>query len=380
MLTPGGLPALRNASPGAPGAAGASSDARDPAACLAATVALAVPSREPVLLAVSGGSDSMALLAAALRPLAGRLAVAHVRHHLRADAGRDAALVEDTCRQLGLPCLAVDAGPGPADPARTETAARRRRLGALREAAHRAGSRWILLAHHRDDDLETLLLRLQRGHSGDRALCGIPTVRALDDDAVLLRPFLLGPRPPGRAALARLRRAAGLPHVEDSTNADERIPRNRIRAALARDEPLAPDRLLSLRNAARGRLAGRLAALTSSLAEGLQPEGLGARLLLAALPDAALSGPGDDLAELLRLLGGCLQRRRRMDPRAAVLRELAALVARRTGTLRLPAAPAAVEVSASRHALHLPHEPLREDGGHGAARPLGALLATSLYL
>ena len=369
MLTPGRSAMLAHAPA-----------ARGPEACLRAAVALAVPPRAPLLLAVSGGSDSMALLAAAHRALPGRLAVAHVRHRLRADAERDAALVEDACRQLGLPCLAVEAGPSPADPARTETAARRRRLAALRLAAHRAGARWILLAHHRDDDLETLLLRLQRGHAGDRALCGIPTVRALGDDATLLRPFLLGPQPPGRAELARLRQEVGLPHAEDPTNTDQRIPRNRIRAALAHDEPVAPRRLLALRNAARARLARRLADVTAALAAGLATEGLGSRLDLSpALRGMLLAdSSGEDLVELLRLLGGCLRRPRRVDPRAAVLRQLAACLPRGAGTLSLPATPAPLELRVARDALRLPHEPLREDAGD--ARALSALLATPLYL
>ncbi len=377
---------------------------RDPQECLLACVAAAVPAGRPLLLAVSGGIDSMALLAAAADACPERVAVVHVRHRLRPEAEREAALVEDACRQLGVPFLGEDAGPGPGDLGRTETAARSRRFAALERACRRAGAHWVLLAHHADDDVETFVLRWLRGHRGDRALCGIPTVRPLGEQRHVLRPFLLGVRPPGRADLARLLRSSGLPHAEDASNADERIPRNLVRAALARGELPRRAALLALRGAARTRLAARLLRAAAALADGLRAEGLGASLSLDALaaspavggappPDASVEPAGggpagsaslesrdglQDLAEVLRLLGGCLARARRVDPRASVLAAVRALVTRGSGRLDLPASPAPVTLRGSRQALRLPDESLRP--GPGAARVLEALSRTSLYL
>ena len=331
-----------------------------PEATLRACVRAALPERANVLLAVSGGSDSVALLAAAAAApeLAARAAVVHVQHGLRPAAQADAEHVRRLADALGLACRVVDAGPTASDPGRSETAARRRRLQALARAARETGAGWLLLAHHRDDEVETVLLRLLRGHRGHRALAGVPTARRLDDGVRLLRPFLWGRQRPGRSELAALRERAGLAHVEDETNRDLRVPRNAVRAALQAAAPGGeqdlPSRVSRLCAAARAGLSRDVAAAAAALMAGLAAEGRGSRLDRQSLPPAPEDG--ERLAETLRLLGECLDRPRRIDARAAVLDELRRRLAQRGGRLLVPATPAPLELEVSAGAVHLPHD------------------------
>lgn len=191
-----------------------------------------------LLLAVSGGADSVAMLRA-IAPLAGRrtwklgLGVGHVQHHLRADehAEGDAALVEALAKQLGLPFCRADLK----KPARKENAeawARRERYLALAEMARACRATAIVTAHHADDQLETLLMRLMRGAS-IRGLQGMAWRRRLapsgeDDPGVsILRPMLAV----DRAAVEGFLRDIRQPWREDHTNADV----SRLRARLRRD-------------------------------------------------------------------------------------------------------------------------------------------------
>lgn len=355
----------------------------EPLATLRACTRAALPAGAPVLLAVSGGSDSVALLAGAreLPELAGRLAVVHVHHGLRPAADADAAHVRALAAACGLPCRVVEARPGPGDAGRSETAARRRRLAALDAAARDAGACGVLLAHHRDDEDETVLLRLLRGHHGARALAGVPTLRALPGGARLLRPFLFGACRPGRRELQAAREAAGLAHVEDETNRDERVPRNAVRAALAAGGPELAARVAATRVAARLALGRAVAAAAAALMTGLGAEGLGARLDRDALPP---EGEGGDrardqrLVETLRLLGGCLRRPRRVDTRGAVLAELRQRLARGAGRLVVPASPAPLELELGAAHIHLPHDALAQPDP--VACVLAALARGPLYL
>jgi tRNA(Ile)-lysidine synthase len=205
---------------------------------------------ERVLVAVSGGPDSVALadvlaeLAPALRIA---LEVAHVDHDLRAGAGRDADLVRDLCGRLGLAChverVAVRRGP-PWDGLEAE--ARRARHAALRARAAAIGAHRIATGHTADDQAETVLMRLLQG-SGPRGLAGMAPVRGL-----LVRPLLEARRADVVAHVAARR----LPFVEDESNRDLRFLRNRIRhevlpslAALA--GPDLPGRLCGAARACR---------------------------------------------------------------------------------------------------------------------------------
>jgi tRNA(Ile)-lysidine synthase len=175
---------------------------------------------ETVLVAVSGGADSVALLHAllALAPeLSLRLTVLHVDHGLRADSPGDAAFVRQLADRLGVPAdvvrVSVPAG------ASLEAAARAERYAALEAHARRVGAARIAVGHTVDDQAETVLMRMMSG-SGVRGLAGIPAVRGR-----VIRPLIEARRADVVAALA----AAGLPWIDDPSNRDPRFLRNRVR-------------------------------------------------------------------------------------------------------------------------------------------------------
>ncbi len=183
--------------------------------------------KEPTcLVALSGGADSMALLCAAL-PLAREgklhLAAAHIHHGIRGEeADRDAKFCQAFCARESIPLhlchvdvpkIARESGKS------LEVAARDARYEALDALQQAHGYDWVLTAHHRDDQIETVLLRLLRGTS-PQGLCGIPPRRAH-----YLRPFL----ELDRADLLAFCAEHHIAYVEDSTNNDLEIPRNLLR-------------------------------------------------------------------------------------------------------------------------------------------------------
>jgi tRNA(Ile)-lysidine synthase len=226
-----------------------------------------------VLLAVSGGPDSVALLRAMTtlkRGGAGRVLAAHVNHQLRAEqSDEDEAFVIDLCRQLNVPCevhraeiarLTALAGGG------LEAAAREIRYGFLRRAATRLGARYVVTAHTADDQAETVLHRIIRG-TGIAGLSGIWRARPLGP-VTLIRP-LLAVR---RAEILRYLEDVRQPYRVDSTNRDTRLTRNRIRHELLPDladrfNPGVVEALLRL-----GRLAGEAQAVLDRMVEGLQEQ------------------------------------------------------------------------------------------------------------
>jgi tRNA(Ile)-lysidine synthase len=175
-----------------------------------------------VLVACSGGADSLALAAATAREAkpAGVIAGAVViDHQLFLDSGRVAARAAAQCRELGLDPVEIiqvdvrDTGEG------VEASARNARHAALTEIAGRLGAVAVLLAHTREDQAETVLLRLARG-SGARSLAGMPIERGL-----IVRPLLQLSRSTVRAACAE----AGLTAWDDPANGDPRFSRSRVR-------------------------------------------------------------------------------------------------------------------------------------------------------
>ncbi len=132
---------------------------------------------ESVLVAVSGGADSVALLhvLATLAPAWGlRLHVLHVDHGLRADSARDAEFVRRLGERLGIP---VDVATVTVERRGSlEAAARAARYAALAACADRVGAARIALGHTADDQAETALMRVLQG-AGLRGLAGIPPVR-----------------------------------------------------------------------------------------------------------------------------------------------------------------------------------------------------------
>ncbi len=178
---------------------------------------------ERVVVAVSGGPDSVALLAV-LRELAPawglELHVAHFDHRLREGSGRDAAYVGGLARRLDLPATigSAPAGPRPAGLS-PEEAARERRLRFLEDVADSAGGETIATGHTLDDQAETLVLRLAVG-AGARGLGGIPPLRGR-----FVRP-LIDRR---RRETAEYCRRLGLRPRRDPTNDDLAVPRNAVR-------------------------------------------------------------------------------------------------------------------------------------------------------
>ncbi len=181
-----------------------------------------------LLVAVSGGSDSVALLHLLVR-LRGRrpirLHVVHVDHGLRESSREDAAFVEQLARCWDVPFLLHRIPPGAIARCRggsLQQAARELRYRAFTEAAEKVGARWVVTAHTRDDQAETFLLRLIRG-SGTLGLAAIPPVRDR-----FLRPLL----DVGREQLRRYLREEGIPWRDDPSNRSSRFLRNRVRDEL----------------------------------------------------------------------------------------------------------------------------------------------------
>lgn len=184
-----------------------------------------------VLLAVSGGGDSVALLRAmlAIQPAgAGRICVGHLNHQLRPDADADERFVVELCRKFGVPCEVGRVALEPAVRAKIglEAAARKARYRFLEGAAGRLGARFVVTAHTTDDQAETILHRILRG-TGVRGLAGIARVRRLGH-ATLLRPLLGVRRAEVRAYLDEI----GQPYCSDPSNRDPQFTRNRIRRDL----------------------------------------------------------------------------------------------------------------------------------------------------
>lgn len=184
-----------------------------------------------ILVAVSGGSDSVALLRLlhAVAPDLGiGLHVAHLDHGWRGEAGaKDARFVERLARRLGVPAslgrIDPDARAAAGRRLSREARARIARLAWLRETAKAAGASRIALGHTLDDQAESFFLALLRG-SGTLGLSGTwPVV-----DGLFIRP-LLDVR---RAELRDWLRRAGQRFREDATNRDPAFTRNRIRRRL----------------------------------------------------------------------------------------------------------------------------------------------------
>ena len=178
-----------------------------------------VQSGERVLCAVSGGADSMCLLAQMLSLAAQTgftVLCAHFDHRQRGEESqRDAEFVRAYCAEHAVPCF-VEAYEGGR---RDEAALRDARYAFLRRVAAEHNCRWIATAHTADDQLETMLLNLARG-SGLRGMTGIAPVQG-----DLLRPML----DTTRADVEDYLRAHQIPHVEDSSNASDAYARNRLR-------------------------------------------------------------------------------------------------------------------------------------------------------
>jgi tRNA(Ile)-lysidine synthase len=245
--------------------------------------------REPgeAILAVSGGADSVALLDVlhALAPGLGlRLVVAHVDHGISPDSRSVGQSVKALAAKYGLPFEIIELRLG-ADA--TETEARRARYAWLRELQRRRRSKYVVTAHHEDDQVETIVLRALRG-SAPAGLAGISS-RARGG---LVRPLL----PFTHAELVGYASERGLPVHDDPANRDPRHLRSWVRATLL---PLLTERLGSRlrrdlltqgRHAARDRRAwDRVLDVVPALGLSVQGEGFTVARASACGYDNALS-------------------------------------------------------------------------------------------
>jgi tRNA(Ile)-lysidine synthase len=224
---------------------------------------------ETVLVALSGGPDSTALVAAlaALRDAreVGPVHALFVDHGLRTGVDAEADAARATCEQLGVPLRTVRVVVGPGN---VQAEARRARYSALRKEAVRVGASRIATGHTRTDQAETVLLRLLRG-AGALGLSGIPPKRG-----AVVRPLIDRTRGEGIEWLVR----RGLDWRDDPTNASPRYTRNRLRLELW-------PRLLEINPALEVALA-RTADLLRDDERALSAR---ARVLVKASPEIALA-------------------------------------------------------------------------------------------
>lgn len=203
--------------------------------------------RPRLAVAVSGGTDSMALLLLARRwvqSVEGDVVALVADHGLRLESGAEARGVARWCRDQGIDCriltLTLNTSGG-----NIQHEARDARYRALFDWCRDHSVLHLLVAHHRDDQAETLMLRLARG-SGLEGLTGMAP-EVVQDDCRLLRPLLDFPK------TALIAEVTGLPVVHDPSNRNRRFARVQVRQA-------APDL------AALGLTAARLAVTTEQLA------------------------------------------------------------------------------------------------------------------
>ena len=183
-----------------------------------------------VIVAVSGGADSVALLdlmhgVAAEWGLS--LTVAHADHGIQPVSRAVGQAVGELAERYGLPFELGELGLGPGA---SETLARRARYRWLRDLQCRRGARYLVTAHHQDDQVETVLLRALRG-SGPAGLAGIPA----RGRGGLVRPLL----PFAKSELVAHAAARGLPVHDDPANRDPRHARSWLRTVLL---PLVTER------------------------------------------------------------------------------------------------------------------------------------------
>ncbi len=224
-----------------------------------------------VLVAVSGGADSVGLLRGLARLKSagqGRLSVAHFNHALRgAESDGDEQFVAALTDRLGLACQIGRATPGELGKTSLgglESSARQARYHFLQTTAAAVGARYVVTAHTADDQVETIVQRIFRG-TGLGGLMGMRRARPLGPAATLLRP-LLGMR---RQEIRDYLQAIGQSWREDSSNARTEATRNWLRLELLPGverhvSPGAPGAILRL-----GQIAAEAQLLVEQLAADL---------------------------------------------------------------------------------------------------------------
>jgi tRNA(Ile)-lysidine synthase len=179
--------------------------------------------RPGILVAVSGGADSIALLGAAQELAKAKFIIVHAAHFIHhpdsIEAQARASLVAAVCRAQDIELSVGVLGKNRLGPGSPEERLRRARYLFLEETARQQGCDWIVTGHHADDQAETVLLRALVG-TGLKGLAGIPGKRGM-----ILRPFLNV----GKERLVDYCRTQNISFAEDPANTDLHIPRNFIR-------------------------------------------------------------------------------------------------------------------------------------------------------
>ena len=226
----------------------------------------------PVLvLAISGGPDSTALLVLAARwrkalRRGPKLVAVTVDHGLRAEARAEALAVKRLARTLGVPHRTLRWG-GRKPSTGLQQAARLERYRLLAKAARDAGAQHVLTAHTLDDQAETVLIRLTRGSGigGLAAMARIAPIPGSGGGVLLVRPLL----ELRKARLLATLRKAGIAYADDPGNRDPRFTRARMRASMPalEREGLTAERLVLLARRARRAETALEAAVDAVLAE-----------------------------------------------------------------------------------------------------------------
>ena len=188
--------------------------------------------RQPVIVGVSGGADSIALLHSLAELSRGEkspvLVVAHVEYDLRSEASRDREFVVEQAKRLGFPChwkkACMQSVPRIQQGDGTEALARHLRYDFFTQLAFDIGARHVALGHTRDDQAETILHRLLRG-TGLGGVMGMPSSRELSEGVSLVRPMLQVRRQHARDFL----QAIGQNWREDESNNQLHFSRNFLR-------------------------------------------------------------------------------------------------------------------------------------------------------
>lgn len=205
-----------------------------------------------LLLAISGGLDSMVLLHVfaqdfqkTKRLSVSQLEVCHVHHHLRGqDADQDAELVKTACKQLHIPFHLIHLDPKTlqrSGGSGLEAQARTARYEALQQLRQQQNLDLIVTAHHQDDQLETLLLRMLRG----TGIAGLVGIKFLREDGIL-RPLL----DCSRQQLLNYGLSQHIIWREDASNQSRRFRRNQVRhdlwPSLQKNHPQIAPQLLRI--------------------------------------------------------------------------------------------------------------------------------------
>lgn len=211
--------------------------------------------RRGLVLGVSGGPDSFGMLAAFARwREAPPLVVAAVDHGLRPESAQECERVMAAAARFGLSAATLRwEGPKPATG--LQEAAREARFRLLSDHARAVGAEAVVLAHHQEDQAETVLMRLIRG-SGPLGLKAMAETSERGG-MTILRPFLWLPK----ARLRATAEAAGLAPVNDPSNEDERFTRVRLRRLM----PLLAAEGLDIERLAL--LAGRMRMVDAAIAQ-----------------------------------------------------------------------------------------------------------------